>query len=192
MQYLKESVRDRILEAALDEFLKNGFKGASLRRIAECSEITVGNIYRYFESKNALLDAILGPFLKEIDALIEKDFGYSGNAIDEDTLRNFIAIDVTRVYKSYPKEFQILRHGMQGTMYNAYYEGLLKAVTEKIKVVTSTKSKNIHPLVLEVIARNQIDGIIFILEHSKEEDVEILINQFFGISLRNFKTSETK
>ena len=51
-QVLKEETRKKIIEAAKDEFLHYGFDNANMRRIALKSNMTVGNLYRYFKSDN--------------------------------------------------------------------------------------------------------------------------------------------
>lgn len=47
-----------ILEAARACFGRYGFQGASMARIAEAADISVGHIYRYFASKEAVVAAI--------------------------------------------------------------------------------------------------------------------------------------
>jgi len=69
-QILKEEVRNKIIEAAKEEFLSFGFKAASMRRIAQKSEMTVGNLYRYFASKDAINEFIVAPTLNEINNLV--------------------------------------------------------------------------------------------------------------------------
>ena len=71
MQYLKEEIRRKILENALEEFKKEGYRRSSLRRIAGKTGISAGNIYRYFQSKEELLFAIMNPIQEEIDELVK-------------------------------------------------------------------------------------------------------------------------
>jgi AcrR family transcriptional regulator len=54
-----ESQRERILDAAQKCFIEHGFHGASMARIAEEAAISVGLAYRYFDSKNAIMLAII-------------------------------------------------------------------------------------------------------------------------------------
>ena len=51
MQYLKDVVRTRIVNAAIAEFKEYGYSNASIRNIAETAAISLGNIYRYYENK---------------------------------------------------------------------------------------------------------------------------------------------
>lgn len=54
-----ESQRERILDAAQKCFNERGFRGASMAQIAQQAEISAGLAYRYFESKNAIMLAII-------------------------------------------------------------------------------------------------------------------------------------
>lgn len=54
-----ESQRERILDAAQKCFIEHGFHGASMARIAGEAAISAGLAYRYFESKNAIMLAII-------------------------------------------------------------------------------------------------------------------------------------
>lgn len=61
MQRQKDDVRKRIAEVAKASFLDKGYQKTSMRRIAELSGVGVGNIYNYFDSKDALLRHVLNP-----------------------------------------------------------------------------------------------------------------------------------
>ncbi len=54
----KSDKREAILEAALDLFVERGFFGTAVPEIADKAAVGAGTIYRYFESKEALVNAI--------------------------------------------------------------------------------------------------------------------------------------
>ena len=60
MQYLKDEVRNNIVEEALKEFKEMGYKGASIRSIAKNSNTSVGNFYKYFRVKEDLYENLIG------------------------------------------------------------------------------------------------------------------------------------
>lgn len=57
--------RDRILHAARQCFIDHGFHSASMSSIADAAGMSAGLIYRYFESKNAIILAIIERQLQE-------------------------------------------------------------------------------------------------------------------------------
>ena len=67
-------VRLRILAAARAAFVADGFDATSLRAIARGARTTIGMIYYYFPTKDALWDAVIDavyqPFVVELGALL--------------------------------------------------------------------------------------------------------------------------
>lgn len=58
-QTLKLDYRNKIIKASKEEFLKYGFKDASMRRIAASAGMTVGNLYRYYKNKEDIMNSIV-------------------------------------------------------------------------------------------------------------------------------------
>lgn len=54
-----QAQRERILCAAQQCFIEHGFHAAGMARIAETAGMSPGLIYRYFESKSAIIQAIV-------------------------------------------------------------------------------------------------------------------------------------
>jgi TetR/AcrR family transcriptional regulator, repressor of fatR-cypB operon len=50
--------RDAIMQAALELFVARGFYGVAVPEIADLAQVGAGTIYRHFESKEALVNAI--------------------------------------------------------------------------------------------------------------------------------------
>lgn len=68
----REGVYENIMEAAKEEFLKNGFKDASLRVIAKKAGVSTSSIYTRFHDKEGLFDAIVTPVTREYARLVHK------------------------------------------------------------------------------------------------------------------------
>ncbi|MGB0835065.1 MAG: TetR/AcrR family transcriptional regulator [Psychrobium sp.] len=60
----------RIIAAAEEEFVTFGFKGASMKRIAERAELPRANIHYYFKNKVDLYAAVLGDIVEVWNATI--------------------------------------------------------------------------------------------------------------------------
>jgi len=61
-----EARRQQILDAACACVRRAGFHGASMQEIAQAAGLSVGQIYRYFASKEAIIAAIVGQDLAEM------------------------------------------------------------------------------------------------------------------------------
>ncbi len=59
MGEVERDTRGQILEAAKAEFLAKGFQHASLRGIVRAAGVTTGALYGYYDSKEALFDALV-------------------------------------------------------------------------------------------------------------------------------------
>lgn len=83
---IDEEKQNRIINAAAEEFADKGFSDANINIIAENAEVSVGSLYKYFESKKhlylevvnrgfSLIDKALSPILKSHLSLSEKIIG---------------------------------------------------------------------------------------------------------------------
>ena len=60
----KEETKSRILKAAFELFVQNGFEATTIDQIADLADIGKGTFYNYFSSKEAALDG----FIEELAA----------------------------------------------------------------------------------------------------------------------------
>jgi AcrR family transcriptional regulator len=64
--------KDKILEVSLDLFAAKGFRGTSIRDIANAVGISISNIYHYFGNKEGVLLAILQRSAEDIAAKLHQ------------------------------------------------------------------------------------------------------------------------
>ena len=57
-QPARDEARRRILDAAIGCFARAGFHGTSMQQICTAAEMSPGGLYRYFPSKDAIIEAI--------------------------------------------------------------------------------------------------------------------------------------
>ena len=69
---IPEEKRNRILETAINEFAQNGYAYANVNRIAETADISVGALYNYFPTKDALFLYIVEVVATAIQQQIDK------------------------------------------------------------------------------------------------------------------------
>lgn len=69
--------RDAILDAALELFAERGFHGTAVPLVAERAKVGAGTVYRYFDSKEALVNVLFrrekGHFLQVLTADLPVD-----------------------------------------------------------------------------------------------------------------------
>lgn len=69
---IREQSRELILQAAEAEFACNGFRGATMQRIAESAQVPKANIHYYFSNKLGLYGAVLENTLNLWDAIFNE------------------------------------------------------------------------------------------------------------------------
>src|SRR3954469_14460843 len=61
---------EAILAATAKVLAKEGYEGASTNRIAKVAGVSVGSLYQYFPSKEALVSAVIDRHSEELSALL--------------------------------------------------------------------------------------------------------------------------
>jgi AcrR family transcriptional regulator len=84
----RSDIRPRVLRAARKRFLAEGVDGASLRRIAEEAGTSIGMIYYYFPTKDALFMAVVEEQYERILADLERALAHDA-PVEERILRLF-------------------------------------------------------------------------------------------------------
>lgn len=72
---MAKGTKQRILEAALDMFSENGYAGTNIRELAASLDLVKSSLYRHFESKEALWNAVL----ETMSSYYDEHFGTADN-----------------------------------------------------------------------------------------------------------------
>ena len=71
MQRLKDDIKQKIIEVSKNHFHRRGFEHTSMNDIASDVGISTGNIYRYFKTKNQILNDILKKIEKRMESILK-------------------------------------------------------------------------------------------------------------------------
>ena len=148
--------REIILAAALELFAERGFHGTAVPLVAERAGVGAGTIYRYFESKEALVNALYQKWKGEILARVVNDFPQGADAREQFAaiwrrLAGFV-LDHPQVYT-----FLELHH------HGSYVDADSRAIENRL-----------HDFAVGVIGRAQADGVL------KQVDPELLLALVHG------------
>jgi len=75
------SLKERILDAAAQEFAQFGYHRSSLRRISERSHATKPMVYYHFQGKDGLFAAVVGEQLGRLEARLKQRIAREGDAV---------------------------------------------------------------------------------------------------------------
>lgn len=105
---MREASRDTLVQAALELFARYGFEKTSVRMIAERAGVSLGLLYNYFESKEALLVTIFEKGMQDVvKSFQEADTG----ATPEQQLERLIgsSFEILEEHKTFWQVFYSLR-----------------------------------------------------------------------------------
>jgi AcrR family transcriptional regulator len=114
MQILKDEIRERILVIAEDLFYKMGYERTTTRSIAANVEISVSNLYLYYENKEDIFSAVIEPYYVYLNSRFEEILGF-GNT-EEDINDKLSRLMRELIVKDW-KRFIILTDRSTGTKY---------------------------------------------------------------------------
>lgn len=133
MQVKKEAVRNRIIEVSKKLFLEFGFKKTSIKMIAVDANISVANIYNYFDNKEDLLNEIVKGAIDNYKAFIRMN---TTKEVWSDLKQWNAESECVRIVSFFKmmyrqkEEFQILCTKADSSSLAGYYEKMIDTLTE--------------------------------------------------------------
>lgn len=193
MQYLKDEVRNNIVKEALKEFRQLGYKGASIRSIAKNSNTSVGNIYKYFHSKEDLYENLIGSvYHRLIDYIGQFDkveLNDKAEAIFYELMEK-----IMEIFNENSTEIAILLNKSDGSKYenckSTFIDFVTRIVVEKMKYELSLEGKRLKDnFVIYLISYSLVESISIILEKRADgAEVRRLILSIIDIFYTDIKS----
>ncbi|MBI4850271.1 MAG: TetR/AcrR family transcriptional regulator [Acidobacteria bacterium] len=84
-----EENKDHIEEAAKKLFIKHGFHGTSMRLIAGQADVSLGNLYNYYKTKEDILESIINKYELIINTKLKEIFDETEEPLLPDNLIKF-------------------------------------------------------------------------------------------------------
>jgi AcrR family transcriptional regulator len=192
MQYLKDEVRNNIIEEALKEFNKSGYKGASIRNIAKNSNTSVGNMYKYFLSKEDLYEKLIGSVYHKLMAYIKQ---FDKVELNDKAGQVFYELmeKIIEIFKESSIEIAVLLNNSDGSKYENCKENFVdfitKIVTEMMKYELSKQGKKLKDnFIIYLISYSLVESIsIIVREREDGEEVRRLILSLIDIFYKDIE-----
>ena len=193
----RENSKELIIRAGKQEFLKYGYKGASLRNICKQAGVTTGAFYFQFENKEQLLDEILRPVITYFSAMVQKstmeEFEGESSSADGDE-------QMLEMLWNYKEECQILLEGTAGTAYKKVFEELQEGLRQGFLLFFGKYGiSDVDEKLLDVIVRMRVESYLTIIrkEYTLEEtkklarQIGIYCDAGFEALVRQLKTEHS-
>lgn len=192
VQTRKPETHARVLAAAEQAFAEAGYEGATVAGIAQRAGVSTGNVYRYFESKDALFyevlpDSFPATFLRLVRKRV-RALARSADLTALDASARNEAEELLRFWIEHRRRVVILLDRSKGSRYEDFAAQLVKALMRPTLVkfqadrgVPLTASTR---FVLEQIFRNTVRTIVAILEaHEDEASIRDAFQGFWSYQL---------
>jgi AcrR family transcriptional regulator len=178
LQILKDEIKEKIIRIATQEFLEKGFKLSSTRGIVKKVQISKGNLYNYFQSKEELFYEITTPFYHQFNYFLQHLCGHQGE--ENFALENveLLSKNIAEFVKDHRNEFIIIMDKSEGTKYAGYKEETISALYQHF-------AKNLKPefkkgsdskmSVMYIIAGNFLEALLAIAR-DYQKDTEAIYN----------------
>ena len=116
------TTKERIIDEALRLFAVKGYKGTSVKAIAEAVGIKDSSLYKHFKSKQEILDTIVAAMEEHIEAM-SRDFGLPSGEDIEEAAKVYAAFDEdmlvefsNKIFLFYLKDSVVSRFWAMGTI----------------------------------------------------------------------------
>jgi AcrR family transcriptional regulator len=177
VQTLKPETRARVLAAAEQAFAEAGYEGATVAGIAERAGVSTGNVYRYFENKDALFyevlpDAFPATFLRLVRRRVRALARAEDLTALDASARNE-AEELLRFWIEHRLKVVTLLDRAKGSRHQVFAAELVRALMRptlaKLRAERGARLTASTRFVLEQIFRNTVRTIVAILETHEDE-----------------------
>lgn len=200
MEQEENTTRQRIQQAALQEFLDKGFRDASLRRIVKNAGVTTGALYGYFSGKEALFAsivephaaAVMGQFMQAQTDFAELPAGEQPDHVGVES-RSCTQWMVDYMYR-YPAEFKLLLCRSGGTAYEDFVHHMVDIEVDStyrfLEVLRSLGRQvpDLEPPLCHMIASSMFNGVFEVIAHDMPyQQAKRYVDQLQGFYLAGWQ-----
>ncbi len=185
MQILKKEVKDNIINSSKQLFQEKGFNNTSMHDIAKKAKISTGNIYRYFRTKQQLLDEILFEVEEQIEEFLELIPNTREN-VNYEKISNLIIEHIVKWCQENSSSMQVLLSCKEEIHYMSFKIKMTNMLNEKVSnLAPKTKGKSPDSMLIRAITNSMFEGLTYIVANSSDNvvNMEKYLKQFMRVTL---------
>lgn len=193
----KTASHQKIMAAAMQEFMENGYDQARLRAVADAVGMTSAALYRHFDGKEAMFATLVQPAVDAVDVWKGAHIQASMDALDETDFSRMWDFDsgasdmrlVLDVMYAQPDVFYLLLFKSSGSAYENWMHDMIEESTDQmmqfVKLCRSLgyPAREIERSEMHILVTAYMMAMIEPLEHrySREEAAGFLrlVQEFF-------------
>ena len=175
---------DALIEATARILTKEGFEKASTNRIAEIAGVSVGSLYQYFPSKEALVAAVIDRHNEEIMATVRAALTEVADLPIEKAVRQLVTVAI-EAHRINPKLHRVLAEQIPRTGQLADVEAFNREVHTLVRAYLESRRKEMRRIDLDIatfICVSAIEAVAHntVLNHAEmlsEKAVKVLVDE---------------
>lgn len=126
-----ELKKDHIEDAAKQLFIRQGFHATSMRNIAARAGTSLGNLYNYYPTKEAILGSIISKYQQVVDARLRSMFDEIEDPLNPDDLKRFARLVKKMVNEHH--EFWLLMYIDVLEFENQHFRKMFENLAQKLR-----------------------------------------------------------
>lgn len=126
-----ERKKGRIEDAAKQLFIRQGFHATSMRNIAAIAGTSLGNLYNYYPTKEAILGSIISKYQQVVDDRLRSMFDEIDDPLNPDDLKRFARL-VKRMVNEH-HEFWLLMYIDVLEFENQHFRKMFENLAQKLR-----------------------------------------------------------
>jgi AcrR family transcriptional regulator len=123
--------------AAKDLFIKQGFHATSMRDISKHAEVSLGNLYNYYETKEAIFESIINRYLTVIDRKLRDMFDEIEEPLEPTNLHRLGEMAGELVNENY--DFWLLMYIDVLEFQNQHFRKMFEGLTDRFRRIFADK-----------------------------------------------------
>lgn len=157
-----EDRRDRLVDAALRLFAARGFHGTAVPEIAARAEVGTGTVYRYFESKDVLVNAVYREWKQRMLAHVVADFPFAAPVREQFHVLWTRWLDFVRAHPEAARFLELHHHqDYLDAESRALQQRVLGSVSALIAVARTQRAvRDVPDAVLMAVVEGQVLGLL--------------------------------
>ena len=159
--------REAILDAALELFARLGYHGTAVPEVAARARVGAGTVYRYFASKEALVNALFQKWKQELGRTLMADF-----PVDKPIRAQFheIWVRMARFAERHPRALEFLELHHHGDYLDARSRAVEQEMLQPLHafIVEAQRKHRLKPIAPEILGALVWGGFMGLVEAARK------------------------
>lgn len=171
---------DALIEATARILVREGFEKASTNRIAEIAGVSVGSLYQYFPSKEALVAAVIDRHNEEIMAIVRTALIEIANTPIDKAVRKLVTVAI-EAHRINPKLHRVLAEQIPRTGHLRDVEAYKREVHALVRTYLESRRKEMRKMDLDVATFICVSAIESVAHNTVLNDADMLTEKMVKV-----------